>query len=139
MLAKALGNLLGLLMFCFKRVNQVQANKVGHFDLDRHGAAVGSARVAHTGLVARPTFNAVYVDDASGGSHMFLFFNCEQIQSIQQFVLALLRAMPPNIFDEPLRWSDMKLLGFVLVAWTGIEPVTRGFTVIPNFLSKNDE
>jgi hypothetical protein len=26
-----------------------------------------------------------------------------------------------------------------LVAWSGIEPVTRGFTVIPNFLSKNDE
>ena len=69
----------------------------------------------------------------------FLFFNCEQIQSIQQFVLDMLRAMPPNIFDEPLRWSDMKLLVFVLVAWTGIEPVTRGFTVIPNFLSKNDE
>jgi hypothetical protein len=74
LLAKALGNLLGLLMFCFKGVNQVQANKVGHFDLDRHGAAVGSARVAHTGLVARPTFNAVYVDDASGGSHMLSLF-----------------------------------------------------------------
>jgi succinate-acetate transporter protein len=28
--------------------------------------------------------------------------------------------------------SDMKLLGFVLVAWTV-------FTVIPNSLSKNDE
>jgi hypothetical protein len=25
--------------------------------------------------------------------------------------------------------SDMKLLGFVLVAWTGIEPVTRGFSI----------
>ena len=71
MLAKSLGNLLGLLMFGFKGVNQVQANKVGHFDLDRHGAAVGSARVAHTGLVARPTFNAVYVNDAGGGSHIF--------------------------------------------------------------------
>jgi hypothetical protein len=71
LLAKALGNLLGLLMFGFKGVNQVQANKVGHFDLDRHGAAVGSARVAHTWLVARPTFNAVYVDNAGGGSHVF--------------------------------------------------------------------
>jgi hypothetical protein len=69
--AKAFGNLLGLLVFGFKGVNQVQANKVGHFDLDRHGAAVGSARVAHTGLVARPTFNAVYVDNAGGGSHIF--------------------------------------------------------------------
>ena len=71
LLAKAFGNLLGLLVFGFKGVNQVQANKVGHFDLDRHGAAVGSARVAHTGLVARPTFNPVYVDDAGGGSHVF--------------------------------------------------------------------
>ena len=71
LLAKALGNLLGLLVFGFKGVNQVQANKVGHFDLDRHGAAVGSARVAHAGLVARPTFNAVYVDNAGGGSHIF--------------------------------------------------------------------
>jgi hypothetical protein len=73
LLAKALGNLLGLLMFGFKGVDQVQANKVGHFDLDRHGAAVGSARVAHAGLVARPTFNTVYVDDAGGGSHIFIF------------------------------------------------------------------
>ena len=71
LLAKALGNLLGLLMFGFKGVNQVQANKVGHFDLDRHGAAVGRARVAHARLVARPTFNAVYVDNAGGGSHIF--------------------------------------------------------------------
>jgi hypothetical protein len=71
LLAKAFGNLLGLLMFGFKGVNQVQANKVGHFDLDRHGAAVGSARVTHAGLVARPTFNAVYVDNAGGGSHIF--------------------------------------------------------------------
>jgi hypothetical protein len=74
LLGKALGNLLGLLMFGFKRVNQVQANKVGHFDLDRHGAAVGNARVAHAWLVARPTFNAVYVDNADWGSHMFSLF-----------------------------------------------------------------
>jgi hypothetical protein len=72
LLAEALGNLLGLFMFGFKGVDQVQANKVGHFDLDRHGAAVGSARVAHARLVARPTFDAVYVDDAGWRSHNFL-------------------------------------------------------------------
>ena len=72
LLAKALGNLLGLFMFGFKGVYQVQANKVCHFDLDMHGAAVGRARVAHARLVARPTFNAVYVDDASWRSHNFL-------------------------------------------------------------------
>jgi len=65
--AKALGNLFGLFMLGFKGVDQVQANEVGHFDLDRHGAAVGCARVAHARLVARPTFDPVYVDDADGG------------------------------------------------------------------------
>ena len=67
LLAKALGNLLGLFVLSFKGVDQVQANEIGHFDLDRHGAAVGCTRVAHAGFVARPTFNAVYVDDADGG------------------------------------------------------------------------
>jgi len=67
LLAKALGNLLGLFMLGFKGVNQVQANEVGHFDFHGHGAAVGCARVAHARLVARPTFDAVYVDDADGG------------------------------------------------------------------------
>jgi hypothetical protein len=84
LLGKALGNLLGLLVFGFKGVNQVQANKVGHFDLDRHGAAVGSARVAHTWLVARPTFNPVYVDDASWRPHNFLTLK------VKQFAVALL-------------------------------------------------
>ena len=65
--AKPLGNLFGLFMLGFKGVDQVQANEVGHFDLDRHGAAVGCAGVAHARLVARPTFDAVYVDDADGG------------------------------------------------------------------------
>ena len=67
LLAKALGNLLGLFMLSFKGVDQVQSNEVGHFDLDRHGAAIGCAGVAHARLVARPTFDAVYVDDADGG------------------------------------------------------------------------
>jgi hypothetical protein len=81
LLAEALGNLLGLFMFGFKGVDQVQANKVGHFDLDRHGAAVGSARVAHARLVARPTFDAVYVDDAGGRFHSSSLFNLGKIQS----------------------------------------------------------
>ena len=67
LLAKALGNLLGLLVLGLKGVDQVQANQVSHFDFDRHGAAVGCAGVAHARLVARPTFDAVYVDDADGG------------------------------------------------------------------------
>ena len=67
LLAEALGNLLGLFMLSFKGVDQVQSNEIGHFDLDRHGAAIGCAGVAHARLVARPTFDAVYVDDADGG------------------------------------------------------------------------
>ena len=67
LLAEALGNLLGLFVLGFKGVHQVQANKVGHFDFHRHGAAVGCAGVAHAWLVARPTFDTVYVDDADGG------------------------------------------------------------------------
>ena len=63
-LAKALGNLLGLFVLCLKGVDQVQADEICHFDLDRHGAAVGCACVAHARLVARPTFDTVYVDDA---------------------------------------------------------------------------
>ena len=65
--AKALGYLFGLFMLGFKGVDQIQANQVSHFDLDRHGAAVGCACVAHARLVARPTFDTVYVDDADGG------------------------------------------------------------------------
>jgi hypothetical protein len=43
LLAKALGNLLGLFVLGLKGVDQVQANQVSHFDFDRHGAAVGCA------------------------------------------------------------------------------------------------
>jgi hypothetical protein len=73
LLAEAFGNLLGFFMLSFKGVYQLKANEVDHFDLDRHGAAIGCAGVAHAGFVARPTFDAVYVDDADGGFHIFTF------------------------------------------------------------------
>jgi hypothetical protein len=72
--AKALGNLFGLFMLGFKGVDQVQANEVGHFDFHGHCAAVGCASVAHAGLVARPTFDAVYVDNAIRGFHISYLF-----------------------------------------------------------------
>jgi hypothetical protein len=65
--AQALGNLFGFFVLSFKGVYQAQADEIGHFDLHRHGAAVGGTRVAHARFVARPTFDAVYVDDADGG------------------------------------------------------------------------
>ena len=68
-LAQALGYLFGLFVFCLKRIYQIKANEVWHFDFDRHGATVGRAGVAHARLVARPAFWAVNVDDADGGFH----------------------------------------------------------------------
>ena len=70
--AQALGNLFGLFVFCLKRIYQIKANEVWHFDLDGHGATVGSAGVAHARLIARPAFWAVNVDDADGGFHGLL-------------------------------------------------------------------
>jgi hypothetical protein len=68
-LAQALGNLLGLFVFGLKRVDQIQANEVGHFDLNRHGATVGCAGVAHAGFVARPAVCAVDVNNTDGRFH----------------------------------------------------------------------
>lgn len=65
-LAKSLGNLFGLFVFSFKGVDQIQTNEIGHLDLHRHGAAVGSTGVTHAGLVAGPTLDAIDVDDANG-------------------------------------------------------------------------
>jgi hypothetical protein len=64
--AKALGDLLGLFVLGFKRVDQVEANEVDHLDFNGHGAAIGGTTVAHAGFVTRPTFDAIDVDDANG-------------------------------------------------------------------------
>jgi hypothetical protein len=45
-LLQALGDLLGLFVFCFKWVDQFQPHQVGQFDFDRHGATVGGAGAA---------------------------------------------------------------------------------------------
>ena len=67
--AQALGNLFGFFVFGLKRVDQIQANEVGHFDFNRHGATVGCAGVAHAVFVARPAVCAVDVNDADGRFH----------------------------------------------------------------------
>jgi hypothetical protein len=64
--AEALGDLLGLFVLGFKRVNQIQANQVGHLDFNGHGATVGGATVAHAGFVTCPTFDAINVNNAGG-------------------------------------------------------------------------
>jgi len=65
-LHESFGNLLRLFVLGFKRVYQFQANEVGHFDFNGHGAAVGGARVAHARLEAGPTVEAIDVNDAGG-------------------------------------------------------------------------
>ena len=71
-LAQSLGNLFGLFVLCLKRIYQVQANEIGHFDFHRHRATVGRACVAHARFVARPAFWAINVNDAEGGFHEVL-------------------------------------------------------------------
>ena len=64
--AQAFGNLFGFFVFCLKCVDQLQANQIGQFDFDRHGAAVGDAGLAHAHSVARPSFEPVHIGVANG-------------------------------------------------------------------------
>jgi hypothetical protein len=65
-LAQAFGNLFGLFVFGFKRIDQVQKNQIGHFDFQGHGAAIGCTGVAHASFVARPGIGAIDVNNADG-------------------------------------------------------------------------
>jgi hypothetical protein len=47
-------------------VYQPQAHQVAHAHLQRHGAAVGLAAVAHAGAVARPGFGPVDINGVYG-------------------------------------------------------------------------
>ena len=67
--AQSLGNLFGIFALSFKGIDPPQLNEVGHFDLDRHGAAVGGTGVAHARFVTRPGVSAVDVYDAYRRSH----------------------------------------------------------------------
>jgi hypothetical protein len=66
---QALGNLFGLFMLGFKRVDQLEAHQVGHLHLYRHGAAVRGTAVAQAIAVAGPGFWAVDVDQEDGRFH----------------------------------------------------------------------
>lgn len=68
-LHQPLGDELGLHVVHLERVHQPQPHQVGQLHLQRHGAAVGRAAVAQSGLVLAPGVEAVHVDDADGGFH----------------------------------------------------------------------
>jgi hypothetical protein len=53
----------------FEWVNNAQAQQIRQTHLQRHGAAIGLAAVAHPGAVARPGIGAVNVDNVDRGSH----------------------------------------------------------------------
>ena len=93
--AQALGYLFGLFVLSFKRTDQVQPNKVGHFDLNRHRATVGRAGVAHARFVAGPAFWAINVNDADGRFHAGDFMCCLD-GAARKFCCRLGRAGKPN-------------------------------------------
>ena len=70
--AEALGYLFRLLVLCLKGIYQIKLNQVGHLHFHWHGAAIGRAGVAHARFVAGPCVGAVNVDNADGGSHVFV-------------------------------------------------------------------
>jgi len=68
-LGQAFGDLLGVVVFGFKRIDHAQPHQIGHFDLDGHGAAVGGATVTQTFFVTGPGLATVDVHNGNGGSH----------------------------------------------------------------------
>ncbi len=72
-LAQTPGNLLGLFVFGFKSVDQIQQYQIGHLDFQRHGAAIGRAGIAHARFVTGPGFGAINVNYADWRFHVTLF------------------------------------------------------------------
>jgi hypothetical protein len=66
---QSLGNLLGVVVLGLKRVDQAESHQIGHFDLDRHGAAIGRAGVTQSVFVTGPGLATVNVNNGNGGSH----------------------------------------------------------------------
>lgn len=71
--AEAFGNLLGLFVFGFKGIDQIQQDQICQLDFQRHGAAIGRTGIAHARFVARPGVGTVDVNDADGGFHGAFF------------------------------------------------------------------
>jgi len=67
--AQALGDLLGIIMLGLKWIDHAKPHQISHLDLDRHGAAVGGARVAQTVFVTGPCFATVYINNGNRRSH----------------------------------------------------------------------
>jgi hypothetical protein len=59
------GDFFSVIVLSFKRIDQLQAHQIGHLDLDGHGAAIGSAGAAQTGLVTGPSVTTVNIDNGN--------------------------------------------------------------------------
>jgi hypothetical protein len=59
------GDFLGVIVFSFKRIDQLQAHQIGQFDFDGHGAAIGGAGVAQAGLVTGPSVTTVDIHNGN--------------------------------------------------------------------------
>jgi hypothetical protein len=55
------GNFFGVVVLSFEGIHQTQAHQIGHFDLNGHGAAVGSTTVAHPCFVTGPSVATVNI------------------------------------------------------------------------------
>ena len=75
-LQQAFGNQLGLDVFHFKRVHQFQSHQIRQTHFQRHGAAIGSAAIAHAWLVFTPGFESIHIDDSDGGFHEIYIILC---------------------------------------------------------------
>jgi hypothetical protein len=59
------GDFFSIIVLGLKRINQPQAHQIGQLDLDRHGAAIGRAGVAQTGLVTGPSVTTVNIHNGN--------------------------------------------------------------------------
>jgi hypothetical protein len=59
------GDFLGVIVFSFKRIDQLQAHQIGQFDFDGHGAAIGGAGVAQACLVTGPSVTTVDIHNGN--------------------------------------------------------------------------
>jgi hypothetical protein len=59
------GDFFSVVVLCLEWIHQSQANQIGQFDLDGHGAAIGRTAVAQPGLVTGPSVATVNIDNGN--------------------------------------------------------------------------
>jgi hypothetical protein len=67
--AQPFGNFFRVVVLCLERIHQIQTDQISKFDLDGHGAAIGSTGVAQAIAVSAPGFTAVNVHNRQRRFH----------------------------------------------------------------------